>query len=568
MPNFMRVPFGFWLLPLLSLLVPLPAVAADRLTVAYGLIERSISIASLEAYAADGTIEGDFKSYVRYLDPEQLASLRRILAAKADLDAVAISQFLYTEQGEALLRRLGEVIRTESNLPGFYAIRAAMIKAAGEPEGLTPINVLDNFPLPRVRIDLERALQILGDLEELVRQTQGAIALIEQQSNLEALARPWIAFPDLPDLRSPGAATWTKQTISLNDVDRKSTPDRTFLTDIYLPAVQPAVAPPLIVISHGLGSDRSSYAYLAEQLASYGFAVAVPEHPGSSSRQIEALISGESSEVIEPSEFINRPLDIRYLLDQLEARSQTDPPYIGKLDVQRVGVIGQSLGGYTALALAGGEFNLEQLTQDCQNNGTFNLSLLLQCRALRLPAAQSFRDDRVKAAIAINPIGSSLFGKTDLNKIKIPVMLISSTADTVSPALPEQILPFTWLQTPHKYLTLLEGGTHFSTIDVPADQSSASGELVDIPNELVGPDPKIARVYVKAIGVAFFKTYVEQDSAFNAYLNAGYIRSISQRAFPIALVQALTAAQLAKIYREQPLEPLPTGFDPNTWSGQ
>jgi predicted dienelactone hydrolase len=568
MLNFMRVPFGFWLLPLLSLVVPLPAIAADRLTVAYGLIERSISISSLEAYSQDGTIEGDFKDYVRYLDQEQLDSLRRILSTKADLDTVAISQFLYTEQGEALLRRLSEVIRTESNLPGFYAIRAAMIKAAADPEGLTPINVLENFPLPRVRIDLERALQILGDLEKLVRQTQGAIALIEQQSALEASARPWVSFPNLPDLRSPGTVTWTKQTISLNDTERKSAPDRTFLTDVYLPTVQPEVAPPLIVISHGLGSDRSSYAYLAEQLASYGFAVAVPEHPGSSSRQIEALISGETNEVIDPSEFINRPLDIRYLLDQLEIFSQTDPQYQGKLDLQRVGVIGQSLGGYTALALAGGEFNLNQLAQDCQNNSTFNLSLLLQCRALQLTPPPSLKDDRIKAAIAINPIGSSLFGKTDLSKITIPVMLISSTADTVAPALPEQILPFTWLQTPNKYLTLLDGGTHFSTIDVPQDQSSASGELVDIPNELVGPDPKIARVYVKAIGVAFFKTYVENNSEFSAYLNAGYIRSISQQAFPISLVQSLTGAQLAKIYREQPLEPLPTGFDPNSWSAQ
>jgi predicted dienelactone hydrolase len=565
----MRVPFGLWLLPLLSLLVPIPAVAAERLTVAYGLIERTISIESLEAYAKDGTVEGDFKDYVRYLEPEQLESLRRILGTKADLSSVAVAQFLYTEQGEALLRRLGEVIRTESNLSGFYATRAAMIMAASDPEGLTPINVLEHFPLPKVRVDLERALKILGDLEKLVKQTQGAIALIEQQSSLETTAKPWIPFPNLPDLRSPGSFTWQKRTLVLNDIDRKASPNRSFLTDIYLPTPQPATPPPLIVISHGLGSDRSSYAYLAQQLASYGFAVAVPEHPGSSSQQIEALITGEASEVIAPAEFVNRPLDIRYLLDQLEVLSQTDPRFSGRIDLQRVGVIGQSLGGYTALALAGAEFNLNQLAQDCKNSDTLNLSLLLQCRVLQLPQTKlSFRDDRVKAVIAINPIGSSLLGKTDLSKIQIPVMLISGTADTVAPSLLEQILPFTWLQTPNKYLTLLDGGTHFSTIDVPQDQSSASGELVDIPDAFVGPDPRVARIYVRAIGVAFFKTYVENDSEYNVFLNAGYIHSISQKSFPITLVQALTGAQLAKIYREQPLEPLPTGFDPNTWSGQ
>jgi len=40
----------------------------------------------------------------------------------------------------------------------------------------------------------------------------------------------------------------------------------------------------VIVISHGLGSDRTSFEYLATALASY-FA-AVPEHPGSNAQQL------------------------------------------------------------------------------------------------------------------------------------------------------------------------------------------------------------------------------------------------------------------------------------------
>jgi predicted dienelactone hydrolase len=569
----MRVPFG-WLIPsVLSLTLPAlsagSALGADRITIAYGLIERSISIESLHAYAKDGTIEGDFKDYVQYLEPEQLEDLRRILSTKADLNAVAVSQFLYTVQGEALLRRLGEVIRTESNLSGFYATRAAMIMAASDPNGLTPISVLEHFPLPKVRINLAKALQILGDLEELVRQTQGAITLIDQQSVLESTAKPWVPLGNAPDLRSPGNLRWQKRTLVLNDLERAINA-RAFLTDLYLPDPQPATPAPLIVISHGLGSDRTTYAYLAKQFASYGFAVAVPEHPGSSSQQIQALISGGSNEVTRPTEFIDRPLDIRYLLDQLEELSKNDPRMRGRMDVQRVGVIGQSLGGYTALALAGAEINLQQLTQDCAlSDRTLNLSLLLQCRALQLRQAQaklSFRDERVKAVIAINPIGSSLLGKTDLGKIQVPVMIMSGTADTVAPALLEQVLPFTWLQTSHKYLMLMEGGTHFSTIDVPGQPEG--GAIVDIPPALVGPDPRQARTYVRAIGTAFFKTYVDNDSAYGSYLSAGYVRSISLRSFPITLVQSLTAAQLAKVFRDLPLEPLPPGFDPNSWSGQ
>ena len=38
---------------------------------------------------------------------------------------------------------------------------------------------------------------------------------------------------------------------------------------------------------------------------------------------------------------------------------------------------------------------------------------------------------------------------------------MASSADTVAPALPEQIRPFTWLTTPNRYLLVLEGGNPF-----------------------------------------------------------------------------------------------------------
>jgi len=98
----------------------------------------------------------------------------------------------------------------------------------------------------------------------------------------------------------------------------------------------------VIVISHGLGSDRTSFEYLATTLASYGFAVAV-EHPGSNAQQLRSLLAGRANEVTEPNEFINRPLDVKYLLDELERRDKSDPSF--QLNLQQVGVIGQSLGG-------------------------------------------------------------------------------------------------------------------------------------------------------------------------------------------------------------------------------
>ncbi|MFM7423811.1 MAG: alpha/beta hydrolase [Elainella sp.] len=537
------------------------ARSAERITLSYGLLERSVTVEALEYYAEQNQVSADLAAYLSYLDAEQVAQLRQALITPANLDTVAVAQFLYTEQGEILLRRFGEVVRTESNQSGFYALRSALILAAAQPDGLTALNVLKQFPLDDIRIDLRRTLSIFDDLQAMIRRTQEAVALIDQQANQEADLLPAVALGAINPGR-PGSWAWQTLTLTMQDLRQ----NRTFPVDLYLPQTnlpqtnllqtnlpqdkpgQQAgpTAAPVVVISHGLGSDRSTYAYLARRLASYGFVVAVPEHPGSNADQLQALIAGTASQVATPSEFIDRPLDIKYLLDQLARLNQSDPNLQGRFDLDQVGVVGQSFGGYTALALAGAKINFQQLATDCARDESFNLSLLLQCRAQELPRPlPDLADPRVKAIVAINPIGSSLLGAADFASIQIPVMLVSGSADTIAPALLEQIQPFTWLNTPERYLVLLQGGTHFSTIDVPPSQT---GEIISLTSEIVGPDPRLAQAYLQELGVAFFQTYLAQNRAYLPYLESAYVQSISQSPLPISLVRSLTPAQLASIF--------------------
>ena len=455
-----------------------PALGAERIYVTYGPVEVSVPIESLALFAKEGQIDSNLDGFAQYANESQLAEIRSALQAKAEISQVTIAQFLYTPQGEVLLRRFGRLIQTQARQPGFYAIRAALILAASDPEGLTIVNVLRKFPTYGIRIDLARGLAIANELTSLINRSNQTIAgvahLSEAQAAFESTIPPAVRLQ--PQL--PGPYTWKKSSVTLTSPNR----DRTFNMDIYLPqrSRQPA---PVVVISHGLGSDRISFQYLARHLASYGFAVAVPEHPGSNAQQIQNLVTGRTSELAEPAEFINRPLDIKDLLDYLTKLSTIDPAYQGQLDLQRVGVIGQSFGGYTALALAGAGINFAQLENDCQlENQTWNLSLLLQCRARGLERNQyNFSDPRIKAAIAINPIVSSILGETNLSQIKIPVMIIAGSADTVAPALLEQIQPFTWLTSPNKYLVLMNNGTHFSTIE------ESPQSLFLPPAEAIGP---------------------------------------------------------------------------------
>ncbi len=542
-----------WLLLVLSVLLSIFGISnygwtAERIYASYSAFQRSISITALEEFALNGEIGEEISVYTRYLKPEQIAELRQVLTSQIKVHPVAVSQFLYTSQGEFMLRRLGEVIRTESgeSKPGFHALRSALILAADEPDGLTLLNVLRKYPSSSMNIDLARTLQIAEQLETLVNETNKAVAAVSAKSDAESIipTQTAIAIDNLPNLNRRGKFIAKKQTLKFFDVMR----GRLLSTDIYLPNISYNV--PVIVISHGIGTDSSNFRYLANHLATNGFAVIVPNHPGSDTKQIESLLNGSASEVAQPEEFINRPLDVKFVLDELEKLNDTDPRFKKRLDLQQVGVFGQSFGGYTALALAGAKINLEKIEKDCNQKAlkqTWNMSLLLQCRIQELQANKpvkqyNLHDERVKAVIAVNPITSSIFGKSGLSQIKTPVMMVASSEDTVAPALYEQIIPFSWIANPQKYLVQLEGATHFSTIGDGKD----SNEQVGLPSKLIGDNPKQAQSYMKYVSLPFFQSHVSGNSQYRFYLTAAYVESISKKSMDLSLIQNLSTTEIAK----------------------
>ncbi len=99
-----------------------------------------------------------------------------------------------------------------------------------------------------------------------------------------------------------------------------------------------------LVFSHGFGGINTQSTQLMETLASHGFIVASPEHTGNTA------LDGS-----DPTPAENRVPDVSVLIDQMFERSKTSgDAFEGRIDETKVGVLGHSFGGSTALGTVAG----------------------------------------------------------------------------------------------------------------------------------------------------------------------------------------------------------------------
>lgn len=527
-----------------------PGWGAEAIIITYGFFERTITLEDLSTFARGEGLSRQLAAYARVLNlrEAELEQIRAMLNQRITFDsptqevneAVVISQFLYTRQGEALLEVVGEVVQTPSRQSGFLAVRAALVLAAASEQGLTPLTFLEKFPAPAIRVDLSRGLAIA----EVVSRTLNQASLAANWVYTEGLQT---AETEPEEVVAQGQeALAATPTYGVERMELQ-VPQRRGMATLYLPTLG-GTAPslpqrvPLIVISHGLGDNRFSYRYLANYLTQRGFGVAVLDHPGSDGTQIESLLMGLSQTVVPDQEFVDRPQDVSALLDYIETYFSRSVLWRDRLDTNNVGVIGHSFGGYTALALAGAELQVEALPAACGPQVIYvNPSLLLQCQAESLVDLPELRDPRVQAVLVVNPVGSALFGPRGYGAIEIPTLFMAGVVDTVAPALPEQIRPFTWLQNRDRYLVLMGNVTHFSVIPESTDNSAS----IPIPLSILGPAPHLARGYLEVLSLGFFKVHLEGNQDYEALLTARYVQQLATVPLaPLSLVRELSPRAL------------------------
>jgi len=491
----------------LSFLFSGKAIAAERITLNVPpLGQFYIQVSDLENFIQTGEKSPELAFYLNRLPPKQVERLPELLSTQLELNPLSIAKFSNSTIGEAIIQNFGKGIRSKVNLNGFFALRGAIIAAAFDEKGLTIINLLEQFPLENIYIDLPILNQYLKQGETLLK-------------NRDALEREFFATDENPldrvaksdklqILRLPGHSKWKKSTIAFRN-PRRSKPG---YFDLYQPEAKQSV--PLVIISHGLASDRQTFAYLAQHFVSHGLAVAVIEHDGISQDKFDYFLSGKEK-FPEPNNLIDQPLDIKYLLDQLELESKINPQEQYNINFAQVGVIGQSFGGYTSLALAGGNLIADPLAKECQPENyrdvLLDLSSLARCTLNKLETSQhQLKDSRIKAVISINPLGK-IFGQAGMSSIDIPIMIVSGTHDLITPPVVEQLNPFTWLSEDiEKYLVLVKPGTHFSFLQRNLD-------FMPIADNVSTPNTITAHPIIQALGTAFFKTYLAEETKYTPY---------------------------------------------------
>jgi predicted dienelactone hydrolase len=176
---------------------------------------------------------------------------------------------------------------------------------------------------------------------------------------------------------------------------------------------------PLVLMSHGYGGWNTQFSNLAEHIASRGYVVAAIDHE-------DMIADGVASFLVSfGNVLVDRSLDQRQVLAQLIADVQArKAPFLELVDLQNIGLLGYSMGGYGALATAGAPYRFD-------DGPLAKLPKAAQA-SLRQASAQPAA---VKSLILVSPWGgqpdSRAWDAAALAQVKLPVLLIAGNRDDV-----------------------------------------------------------------------------------------------------------------------------------------
>lgn len=198
---------------------------------------------------------------------------------------------------------------------------------------------------------------------------------------------------------------------------------------------------PLVLLSHGTGGAAGGLGWLARRLAERGHVCVGVDHHGNT-----------ATEPYRAEGFAcwwERATDLSRVLDALDA-AEALAPLAGRIDRERVATVGFSLGGYTALALAGAITSLTRFEtwrrenapasggpRECPDLAERLPHLERSSAAFRVSRSRhgdDFADDRIGAFVALAPAPTVRgFTPESVAAIERPVLIAGGEADEEAP---------------------------------------------------------------------------------------------------------------------------------------
>jgi predicted dienelactone hydrolase len=191
------------------------------------------------------------------------------------------------------------------------------------------------------------------------------------------------------------------------------------------PFRDPQASHPLVMFSHGRGSNALTYAWFGQYLAARGFIVAALDHYRANSY--------DSTIAYLANKLWQRPRDLSLAITFLLQHRDFAPA----IDGTRIGVAGHSQGGFTALWLGGARIDADKYLafQTRWKDNRMVPAHLRRDLPLDPTPALDVRDSRIKAAFAMAPGVIQAFGMdaAGLGRMTVPAFLVVGARDTQTP---------------------------------------------------------------------------------------------------------------------------------------
>jgi len=211
---------------------------------------------------------------------------------------------------------------------------------------------------------------------------------------------------------------------------------------------------PVVLYSHGNQAFRYVAFSSAEWLASHGFVVIAPDHVRNTFFDLD--------EEYWHGIVLRRPLDIMAAYDGIFA---APGPLAGCMEEGTYQLMGHSMGGMTAFALAGAPYDMAALEVDCQEQATEGCDEVRSWRQAHPGEDWLLESDpRVSSVFALTPAWPWVFGEDGLSAVNVPKLVVGGNIDTRTPW-DDMVYPSYVALSAPKWLVGVEGAGHYSFTD-------------------------------------------------------------------------------------------------------